>query len=453
MGDIPEFTTRPELSGTFGMVASTHWLASAAGLAVLEHGGNAFDAAVAAGLVLQVVEPHLNGLGGEVPGRAHPARRGETFVLCGQGTAPAAATPEAFAGLRLDLVPGSGLLAACVPGAFGAWMLLLRGYGTLRLRDVMGYAIGYASRGYPLVTPIRWGIASVAELFRDHWPSSAEVYLPGGQVPAPGSLFANPALAATYQRILDEAETASADRDEQIEAARRVYYQGFVAEMIAAYVASADVMDVTGQPHRGLLSYSDLAAWHPRLEEPLTYDVGGLTVCKTRPWGQGPVFLQQLALLDGFDLAAMGPGSADFIHTVTECAKLAFADREAWYGDPDFTDVPVKALLSAEYADARRQLVGPRASAELRPGAPDGRVPRLPDVITNSFRAGADAAGASVGSDPGVEPVAQAPPPRRPTAPGTPVRWTWPAGSATWCPPRPAAAGCSPRRSSPASVS
>jgi gamma-glutamyltranspeptidase / glutathione hydrolase len=382
MGDIPEFTTRPELSGTFGMVASTHWLASAAGLAVLEHGGNAFDAAVAAGLVLQVVEPHLNGLGGEVPVIAHHAGRGETFVLCGQGTAPAAATPEAFGDLGLDLVPGSGLLAACVPGAFGAWMLLLREYGTLRLRDVIGYAIGYASAGYPLLPAISWGIASVADLFRAYWPSSAEVYLPGGQPPVPGSLFANPALAATYQRILDEAEAASADRDEQIEAARRVYYEGFVAETIAAYVASADVMDVTGEPHRGLLSYADMTAWHPRLEEPLTFDVGSLTVCKTKPWGQGLVFLQQLALLDGFDLAAMGPGSADFAHTVTECGKLAFADREAWYGDPDFTDVPVKALLSAGYADARRALVGPQASAELVPGAPGGRTPRMPEFVT-----------------------------------------------------------------------
>ena len=278
-------------------------------------------------------------------------------------------------------MPGSGLLAACVPGAFGAWMLLLREYGTLRLRDVMDYAIGYAARGYPVLPAISWGIASVAELFRDHWPSSAEVYLPGGAVPAPGSLFANPVLAATYQRILDEAEAASQDRDEQIEAARRAYYEGFVAEAIAAYVASAEVMDVTGRPHRGLLSYADMSAWQPRLEEPLTYDYHGLTVCKTRPWGQGPVFLQQLALLDGFDLAAMGPGSADYIHTVIECAKLAFADREAWYGDPDFTDVPVKALLSAEYADARRGLVGPEASAELRPGAPDGRSPRLPAFI------------------------------------------------------------------------
>src|SRR6516162_11607909 len=270
MAGIPEFTTRPELAGTFGMVASTHWLASAAGLAALESGGNAFDAAAAAGFVLQVVEPHLNGPGGEVPVIGFDARRGETFVVCGQGTAPAGATLEAYRALGLDLVPGSGLLAACVPGAFGAWMLLLREYGRLRLRDVMDYAIGYAAGGYPVLPAISWGIASVAELFRDHWPSSAAVYLPGGAVPAPGSLFANPVLAATYQRILGEAEAASGDRDEQIEAARRSYYEGFVAEAIAAYVASAEVMDVTGRPHPGLLSYADLSGWRPRLEEPLT---------------------------------------------------------------------------------------------------------------------------------------------------------------------------------------
>src|ERR1700722_7802529 len=219
MVEIPEFTTRPELAGTFGMVASTHWLASAAGMAVLERGGNAFDAAVAAGLVLQVTEPHLNGPGGEVPVIAHHAATGETFVLCGQGPAPAAATPQAFADLGLDLIPGSGLLAACVPGAFGAWLTLLRDYGTLALRDVLDYAIGYAAGGYPLLPSISIGIAAVAELFRDHWPTSAEVYLPNGTAPEPGARFANPALARTYQRILAEAEAASTDRDEQIEAA------------------------------------------------------------------------------------------------------------------------------------------------------------------------------------------------------------------------------------------
>ena len=382
MAEIPEFTTRPELAGTFGMVASTHWLASAAGMAVLEHGGNAFDAAVATGLVLQVVEPHLNGPGGEVPVIAHHAGRGETFVLCGQGTAPAAATLEAFAALGLDLVPGSGLLAACVPGSFGAWMLMLREFGTFRLRDVLGYAIGYAAGGYPMLPAISWGIASVAELFRDHWPSSAEVYLPGGRVPAPGSRFANPVLAATYQRILDEAEAASQDRDEQIEAARRAYYEGFVAEAIAAYVASAEVMDVTGQPHRGLLSHADLAGWQPRLEEPLTFDFGGLTVCKTQPWGQGPVFLQQLALLGGFDLAAMGPGTADY-HAHRDRMRQARVRRPG--GLVRRPRLHRRAGQGAAVRRLRRRAAPPGRARRRRPGcAPAPRTAGRPGCRTSS---------------------------------------------------------------------
>ena len=384
MAEIPEFTTRPELAGTFGMVAATHWLASAAGMAVLEQGGNAFDAAAAAGFTLQVVEPHLNGPGGEVPVIGHDARRGETFVVCGQGTAPAAATARAYTDLGLDLVPGSGLLAATVPGAVGGWLLLLREYGTMRLRDVLSYAIGYAESGYPLVRNISLAIAGVADLFREHWHSSAELYLPGGGVPAPGSRFANRALAATFARVLAEAEAAGTDREEQIEAARRAWYDGFVAAEIAKFATTA-VMDVTGERHRGLLTGHDLATWHARLEAPTAYRYGNLEVCKTGPWGQGPVFLQQLALLQGYDLAALEPGSAEFIHTVTEAAKLAFADREAWYGDPAFSDVPLDDLLSAAYNDERRKLIGETASLELRPGHPGGREPRLPRFATDPF--------------------------------------------------------------------
>jgi gamma-glutamyltranspeptidase / glutathione hydrolase len=405
MTEIPEFTTRPELAGTFGMVASTHWLASAAGMAVLERGGNAFDAAVAAGFTLQVVEPHLNGPGGEVPVIGHDARRGETFVVCGQGTAPAAATTGAYTDLGLDLVPGSGLLAATVPGAFGGWLLLLREYGTLRLRDVLGYAIGYAAGGYPLVPAISWAIASVADLFREHWHTSAETYLPGGGVPAPGSRFANRVLAATYQRVLEEAEAATDDRDGQIEAARQAWYDGFVADEIAKF-AGTEVMDTSGERHRGLLTGQDLATWHARLETPASYDYQGLTVCKTGPWGQGPVFLQQLALLSGYDLSAMEPGGAEFIHTVTEAGKLAFADREAWYGDPGFTDVPLDALLSGAYNDERRALIGDVASLDLRPGRPGGREPALPGFATAPFLhpdlAGAGGAGRTSG-DPGID--------------------------------------------------
>ena len=396
MPGIAPFTTRPQLAGTFGMVASTHWLASAAGMAVLEKGGNAFDAAVATGLVLQVVEPHLNGPGGEVPVIGFDAAAGEAFVLDGQGPAPAAATLGVFESLGLDLVPGTGLLAACVPAAFGTWMLLLERYGKLPLREVMEYAIGYARDGYPMLPTASATIAAVADTFRDHWPSSAEIYLADGP-PAAGSRFANPALAAAFSRILAEAEAAGAGRDAQIEAARRTFYEGFVAEAIAAYLARAEVMDVSGRPHRGLLAGQDLADWRPGVEDPVTFDYAGLTVCKTGPWGQGPVFLQQLALLSGFDLAEMGPGSADFIHTVVECAKLAFADREAWYGDPRWSDVPLAELLSPEYASQRRPLVGPQASGDLIPGAPGGAAARLPGYAMAGFPGASGASGAGLG--------------------------------------------------------
>jgi gamma-glutamyltranspeptidase/glutathione hydrolase len=391
-GNAP-FTTRPQLAGTFGMVASTHWLASAAGMAVLEKGGNAFDAAVATALVLQVVEPHLNGPGGEVPVIGFDAAAGEVFVLDGQGPAPAAATLAAFESLGLDLVPGTGLLAACVPAAFGTWMLLLERYGQLHLREVMEYAIGYARDGYPMLATASATIEAVAGTFRDHWPTSAEIYLAAGR-PAPGARFANPALAAFYSRVLAEAEAAGASRDRQIEAARRTFYEGFVAEAIAAYLDRAEVMDVSGRPHRGLLAGQDLADWRAGVEAPVTFDYAGLTVCKTGPWGQGPVFLQQLALLSGFDLAGMGATSADLIHTVVECAKLAFADREAWYGDPRASDVPVDALLSPEYASARRRLIGAEASGELRPGSPGDVVARLPGYALAGF-SGSAASGAA----------------------------------------------------------
>ncbi len=382
MAGTQEFTTRPELAGTFGMVASTHWLASAAGMAVLEAGGNAFDAAVATGLVLQVVEPHLNGPGGEVPIIGYSASGGGEFVINGQGTAPAAATLEAFSDLGIsDLVPGNGLLAAMVPGAFGAWMLLLQRYGTLRLRDVMSYAIGYAGDGYPMLPGASAAIGAMSETFTIHWPTSAEVYLADG-TPAAGDKFANKMLADTYARVLAEAEAASTDREAQIEAARRAWYEGFVAEAIDDFASSARIMDVTGRQNPGLLRGADMAGWRASVEEPVRFGFRGLTVCKTGPWGQGPVFLQQLALLDGFDLDDMRPGSSALIHTVTEAAKLAFADREAWYGDPLHSEVPIEDLLSAEYTAGRRRLVTDRASADLVPGSPAGRQPALPGYAT-----------------------------------------------------------------------
>ncbi|HYH33998.1 MAG TPA: gamma-glutamyltransferase, partial [Nocardioides sp.] len=238
------FTTRPELSGDLGMVASTHWLASQSGMAVLEAGGNAFDAAVAAGFVLHVVEPHLNGPGGDMPVVAWSAAQRAPLVICGQGVSPAAADPQVFADLGLDRVPGTGLLPACVPGSFGAWMLMLRDHGTMRLRDVLQYAVGYARHGFPVLPSISETIGRVAGLLTDHWPTSRDVWLPGGRVPATGSRLTNPDLARTLERIVEHAEASASGREEQVEAARACFYGGFVAEAVAEFYAR-EAMDVT----------------------------------------------------------------------------------------------------------------------------------------------------------------------------------------------------------------
>jgi gamma-glutamyltranspeptidase/glutathione hydrolase len=323
---------------------------------------------VATAFTLQVVEPHLNGPGGDVTVIVHDQRHGKVEVICGQGPAPAAATLAHYRSLGLDLVPGTGLLAACVPGTFETWMLLLRDYGTMPLADVLEPAIGYATEGHPLVERASATIASVEWLFREHWPTSAAVYLPRGGVPAPGTLFSNKAHAETYRRILHEAQSAGGSREQQIDAARRAWSQGFVAEAIDRFCRTQDVMDTSGRPHRGVLTGADMAAWQPPVEAPLTYQYGRYTVCKAGPWNQGPVMLQQLALLKDFDLDNADPTSPDFIHTLVECSKLAYADRETFYGDPKFVDVPMEVLLSDDYNAARRKLVAGQASLEQRPG-------------------------------------------------------------------------------------
>src|SRR5215813_4142553 len=334
------FTTRPEIEGTFGVVTSTHWIATAVGMAALEKGGNAFDAAVATAFTLQVVEPHLNGPGGDVPVILYDAKRNRPEVVCGQGPAPAAATIAHFRSLGLDMVPGTGLLAACVPGMFDTWMLLLRDYGTMRLSDVLAPAIYYAHNGHPLVERASATIAMVAQLFRQHWTTSAAVYLPHGEVPEPGVLFTNRALADTYARVLREAESAGGDRVAQIERARKVWSQGFVAEAIDRFCRTQKIMDTSGERHRGVLTGDDMARWQASVEAPLTYDYGRYTACKAGVWSQGPVLLQQLALLKGFALDGLDVVGPDFIHVVVEASKLAFADREKFYGDPKFSEIP-----------------------------------------------------------------------------------------------------------------
>ena len=388
------FTTRPEIEGTFGVVATTHWIATAVGMSILEKGGNAFDAGCATAFILQVVEPHLNGPGGDVPVILHDARRNRTDVICGQGTAPAGLTVAYCRSLGLDLVPGTGLLAACVPGTFETWMLLLRDYGTMSLRDVLEPAIGYARNGHPLVERASATIATVKDLFRDHWPSSAAVFMPGGDVPPPHTLFRNPALADTYERILREAEAAGGDREHRIEAARKAWSQGFVAEAVDRFCRTQAVMDVTGRRHHGVLTGQDMAGWQASVEEPIGYDYGAYRVLKAGPWTQGLVALQQLAILKGFDLDKLRPTDPEFVHLTVEASKLAFADREAFYGDPKFVEVPVATLLSDDYNAGRRALIGERASLELRPGTIAGFGGKVDARVSSDARVAVGASGA-----------------------------------------------------------
>ncbi len=365
------FTTRPELMGTFGMAASTHWIASAVGMKLLEAGGNAFDAAAGMGFVLNVVEPHLNGPLGDMPALIRVAGDDAPQMICGQGTAPAGATIAHYRDEGLTMIPGSGLLATVVPGAFDAWMLMLRDHGRLSLREVLEPAIHYARAGHPMLARVSDAIAGMADFFPKEWPTSAAVWLPNGAVPEAGALFANPQLADFWTRLLKEAEAAKG-REAQVEAARRAFYNGFVAEAIDDYLRDACVMDGAGGRRKGVLTGQDMADWRATVESPLSVDHHGWTVWKGGAWTQGPALLQALRILERDDIAALDPRGDEFVHLVSETLKLVFADRESYYGDPDHSEIPVETLLSREYAAVRRAQIGEEASFEQRPGAIEG---------------------------------------------------------------------------------
>ncbi|WP_022882037.1 gamma-glutamyltransferase family protein [Gryllotalpicola ginsengisoli] len=407
------FTTRPTLRGTFGMAASTHWLATAAAQAVLERGGNAFDAAVAAGFVLHVVEPHLNGPGGDLTGlfQATDASTGlsnhaSARVFMGQGPAPAGATIEHYRDAEgLAEVPGAGALAAAVPGSVDAWLWLLAEHGSWELGDVLDFAIGYAEQGHPIAPAVAAAIERIRPHFLAHWPTSAARWLDAdGAAPRPGDVVTNPEYAAVLRRLVAAGAAAGdgATREERIAAARAEWKSGFVARAIEEFVKIPH-RHSDDRDHAGVLTAADLAAFEPGDEEPVTIEFRGHTIAKTGPWGQGPALLQTLLILEaygrlhGLTDEHLDPSTAFGVHVIAEAEKLALADRDAWYGDPRFVDVPLATLLSPEYAAERAALIGETASAELRPGSPDGRTPRL--FAGTSATAGEPAA---TGAAPGV---------------------------------------------------
>jgi gamma-glutamyltranspeptidase/glutathione hydrolase len=381
------FTTRPTLQGTFGMTASTHWLATASAQAVLERGGNAFDAAVAGAFVLHVVEPHLNGPGGDMTGVFATAADPTPTVLMGQGPAPAGATREHYLAEGLELVPGAGGLAAAVPGAVDAWLVLLRDHGSWELGDVLSYAIGYARDGHPVLERVGATIATVADLFTEHWPSSAALWMPGGKPPAAGDIITNGAYAAVLDGLL-AAGAGAGSREARIEAARTEWRTGVVASAAVDFLAVPH-RHSSGTDHAAVIGRGDFAGFEAGYEPAVTFEFRGSTLAKTGPWGQGPALLQTLAILDGFPDDHLDPSTALGAHTILEAQKLAIADREAYYGD---AEVPLEYLLSPEYAAERRKLIGETASAEYRPGTVPGREPFIPPLRT-SYAPPAAAAG------------------------------------------------------------
>ncbi len=373
----PAPLTRPDLRGTFGMVASTHWLASATGQAVLERGGNAFDAAVAAAFVLHLVEPHLNGPGGDLSALISVADDPSPQVLVGQGPAPAGASIEHYRAEGLDLVPGAGGLAAAVPGAVDAWLLLLRDHGTFELADVWSYVLGYAEQGYPLVERVAATVASVRELFTAHWTTSADFWLVDGQPRPTGTLMTNPAYAGVLRGLLD-AGSDGATREDRIEAARTAWATGVVPRAASALLARPH-RHSDGADHAGVIAPEDFAAHRATWEPATTVEFRGWTVAKNGPWGSGPVLLQALAILEGYPDDELDPQTVVGAHHLVEALKLALADRDAWYGDPDPAGddpaVPLDVLLSHTYAAERRALIGEHASDRPTPGEVPGRTP------------------------------------------------------------------------------
>jgi gamma-glutamyltranspeptidase / glutathione hydrolase len=363
---------RPTLMGTRGMIATEHYLSAEAGMRMLHAGGNAFDAAVAATLAEGVLNPHMHTFGGEISALVYYAREKQVFSINGDTVAPKAANIDWFRRNEMNLIPFNGVLAAGPCAAPDAFLSVLGRFGTLSFTEVVQPALELAEGGFPLHRALRgpapaymltdFSIAGNADNFRKKWPSSAKVYLPGGRLPDVGEVLKNPDLGRTFRRLIDaEQKGRSQGREHGLAAARETFYKGEITQVIAAHA----------QTHGGFLTAEDFANFRCKIEPPVVLNYRGYDVYKCGPWSQGPVFLQQLAILEGYDLKGLGHNSADYIHTIAETTKLAFADREQYYGDPDFIDVPLVGLLSKEYAANRRTLIDPRhASRDQRPGNP-----------------------------------------------------------------------------------
>jgi gamma-glutamyltranspeptidase / glutathione hydrolase len=354
------------------MVGAGNSLEVAAGARILEQGGNAVDAGVATVLAAAVTEMDHFGLGGEMPLLVKMSNQ-PVVAISGVGTAPALATPEFFRTRKPEPwedaankppIPGNGILAATVPGVFDGLMLALEKYGTMSFAQVSAPALEY-TRGFPL-PEIFVNYIRTSETFLKLWPVSMKFFEPNDRVPERGEMFAEPSMTRTLEEFVQIERRTRGKRVAKIEAVRNYFYRGSIAKRIGAF--SAD--------NGGLLRYEDLAGYHAEIDQPRSTEYRGYTIYKPGFWTQGPVMLEALNILEGYDVKAMGHNSPDYLHTAIETVKLAFADRDRYYGDPKFSKIPEETLLSKQYAADRRKLIDPqRASMESRPGTFEGSVP------------------------------------------------------------------------------
>lgn len=364
--------TRPYVMGTRGVVVSGHHKASDAGLDVLKSGGNAVDAGVATVFAQAVTEFDRFGLGGEVPILIYSADKGRVVAVNGQGQAPRKATIEWFRANGLQAIPGDCFLPAPVPAVVGSLILALEEFGTMTLEQVLAPAIRLADEGFAVFPSYRDNLGRVADRMRSQWPSSAEVFLPGGELPDVGAVLLQKDLARTLQRLVDAERAASGEgRAAGLRAAHDLFYRGEIAAEIVEFQKGFRCTDANGFTSAGLLETDDFAAFRPAVEEPARTSYRGVEVYKVGFWSQGPVLLQSLNILEGYDVQGLGHNSAEYIHLIAEAMKLAFADREWYYADPDFVGVPERGLLSKGYAAERRGLIDlEKPSLQLRPGNP-----------------------------------------------------------------------------------
>ena len=380
---------RPTMRGTNGMVASGHHLATRAGVRLLERGGNAIDAGVAAGICLGVLHSEMVSLGGVAPILVYIADKGKVKSISGLGRWPKAASVEYFQRKHNGEMP-SGVECCVIPAAPDAWVLALREFGTMSFEEVSRDAIAYAEFGFPMHHFMSNNLKEEAHLLKA-WRSSADIYLPGGKPPEPGELFVQKDLAETLKRMVAaERKARLSGRDAALEAARDEFYKGETAEAMVDFI----------QKEGGLMTREDLAAYRSGIEDAPATTYGEHQMFACGPWCQGPSLLQALNLLEGFDLKKLGHNSPGYVHTLTEAFKLAFSDRERYIGDPDFLDVPMKGLLSKQYAKIRRAQIDPEKAWPDMP--PSG------DPWAFEPKSRRPAAGTSHGAGRAAEPISAA---------------------------------------------